>query len=231
MYLFLGHLKASFETFEKITDGGVIRDEISELEEERDSLLEKVDAQGVQRRLEVALSRISGRMLNHLKTLDVEDKYRKIGPRFDIQNLSISILSSSEHWHLLAQVGSASNWVSFHVALVCALQEFFIEQKNPCVPNFVIFDQPSQVYFPKLRKGETLDDDDKQPYEDEDVSAVKMIFNTIEGSVRATDGQWQAIVLDHADSSIYGDLSGVHEVAVWRNGEKLIPETWITSKS
>ncbi|WP_367142734.1 hypothetical protein [Desulfosporosinus sp.] len=33
-------------------------------------------------------------------------------------------------------------------------------------------------------------------------------------------------MLDHADSSIYGDIKGVYEVVEWRNGEKLIPMEW-----
>ena len=37
----------------------------------------------------------------------------------------------------------------------------------------------------------------------------------------------QILVLEHADASIYGDVKGVNEVCVWRNGEKLIPAEWI----
>ena len=37
----------------------------------------------------------------------------------------------------------------------------------------------------------------------------------------------QILVLEHADSSIYGDVQGINEVCVWRDGEKLIPFEWI----
>lgn len=227
MYLFIGHFKASFETFEKLADGGSLQEEIAKLEEERETLLPKVDTQSVKRRLEVATGRIAYKILSHLKSLDVEDKYREIPPRLEIENLSISVLSNDEHWHFLAQVGSASNWVSFHIALMCALQEFFIELPNSSVPSFVIFDQPSQVYFPKLRRGESIDVAGNLLYRDEDVDAVKMIFKTISNSILTSAGKWQGIVLDHADDTIYGDIVGVHEVEVWRGGNKLIPESWI----
>ena len=39
-------------------------------------------------------------------------------------------------------------------------------------------------------------------------------------------GTWQSIILDHAGADIYGKIEGVHEVDVWRNGKKLIPEEW-----
>ena len=227
MFLFLEHLKASMETFESLGDGGEFQEEISPLENEYEALIKIVDRAGVRRRVEAATARISQSMLNHLKTLDVQDKYREIAPKFDVENLSISVLSTDGNWHYLAEVGSASNWVSFHLALFCSLQEYFTERNNSSVPSFVIFDQPSQVYFPKVKRGSEEQDTDPT-YEDEDVHAVKKMFRTVAKSIIAKNGKWQAIILDHADSSIYGEIEGVHEVEVWRDGNKLIPEEWYT---
>ncbi|BBI33595.1 DUF3732 domain-containing protein [Cohnella abietis] len=225
MYLFLGHLKASIETFERLVDGGDLQEEIFTLETEYFELLKKVDQGKVRQRIDNATAIISQGILEHLKTLDVEDKYRKIAPKFSVKDLNISVLSNDDHWHFLAEVGSASNWVSFHIALMCSLQEYFLELEPSCVPSFVIFDQPSQVYFPKLKKFDPNLEYDAE-YDDEDVSAVKSMFKTIAKSVVAKKGAWQCIILDHADSDIYGDIDGVHEVVEWRNGKKLIPEEW-----
>lgn len=225
MFLFIGHLKASTETFESLVDGGEYQIEIDTLQTEYDRLLKITDAAGVLRRVNAATLKISQGILNHLKTLDVEDKYRMIAPRFDVKDLNISVLSNDDNWHFLAEVGSASNWVSFHIGLMCSMQEYFLSQLNSCVPSFVIFDQPSQVYFPKLKKsieGEIND----QKYNDEDVEAVKSMFQTIANSINSTNGGWQSIILDHADADVYGDIDGVFEVDVWRNGKKLIPEEW-----
>jgi hypothetical protein len=154
----------------------------------------------------------------------VEDKYRKTAPRFSVKDLNVSVQSNDGHWHFLAEVGSASNWVSFHIALMCSMQEYLIDQPTSSVPNFVIFDQPSQVYFPKIKRGENTDI--KKKYDNEDMEAVKKIFKTISSSIVSEKGAWQSIILDHADSDIYGDIDGVHEVDEWRNGIKLIPEEW-----
>jgi hypothetical protein len=158
--------------------------------------------------------------------LDVEDKYRKTPPEFSVKDLNIRVRSNDGHWHFLSEVGSASNRVSFHVALMCSLHEYFLEQVTSCVPGFVIFDQPSQVYFPKLKRGEELKDNSS--YEDEDVDAVKCIFKALAKSVLTSKGQWQSIVLDHADVGIYGGIQGIHEVEAWRGGVKLIPMEWYT---
>ncbi|MBG6233787.1 FtsZ-binding cell division protein ZapB [Pedobacter sp. CAN_A7] len=231
MFLFLGHLQAHLQFFDKLSDGGEYQDQIKVLEEELKRLNKVVDANGVYNRINGATAKIAAKILSHLKTLDVEDKYKEVAPRFDIKDLNISVLSNDSHWHYLGQVGSASNWVSFHIALMCALQEFFLELRNSSVPSFVIFDQPSQVYFPKLKKapveGEGID---VKFEDDEDVTAVKNIFKTISNSIKtSSNGKWQAIILDHADDIIYGEIDLIHEVDVWRNGKKLIPLEWIES--
>ncbi len=226
MFLFLGHLKASMETFERLTDEGEFQETIDALENEYDNLNKLIDPQGVKQRIDNATTIISQGILNHLITLDVEDKYRKIPPKFSVKDLNISVLSNDGNWHFLSEVGSASNWVSFHLALMCSLQEYFLDRRESCIPSFVIFDQPSQVYFPKVKRGdENIEDDLK--YEQEDVSAVKSMFKTIAKSVLKAEGAWQSIILDHADDSIYGAIDGVHEVEIWRNGKKLIPEEWL----
>lgn len=170
--------------------------------------------------------RISEKILNHLKNLDVEEKYRKVAPKFDVQDLNISVLSSDDNWHYLAEVGSASNWVSFHLALFCALQEYFIEQNMSSVPSFVIFDQPSQFCFPRVNRSNEGQELDPQYEDEEDIVAVKQIFKTISDSIIAKNGAWQGIIFDHADSDIYGKIEGVNEVEVWRDGIKLIPVEW-----
>jgi len=225
MYLFLGHMQASMETFESLVNGGELQTEIALLEKEYSDLLATINERTVAAKIEAATARISQGMLNHLKTLDVESKYREVAPRFDTKDLNISVLSNDNHWHYLGQVGSASNWVSFHLALMCTLQEYFLSQPLSCVPGFVIFDQPSQVYFPKLKRNQALTEIDPQ-FLDEDVEAVKGMFKTIADSIRAKNGKWQSIILDHADDTIYGNIEGVHEVEVWRDGNKLIPEAW-----
>src|SRR5699024_273220 len=169
-------------------------------------------------------------MLVHLQQLDVEEKYRRVPPKFSVKDLHLSVLSDDNHWHFLSEVGSASNWVSFHIALITSLQEYFIELGDSSVPSFVIFDQPSQVYFPQLKLNKNQDEDDPE-FESEDVEAVKKIFRVLSESIKGKDGNWQSIVVDHADSSVYGDIEGVHEVDVWRNGKKLIPENWLEELS
>jgi hypothetical protein len=229
MYFFLGHLKASLETFESLTQNGSFGEKIKTLEAEEKSLQAILDPAGVKRRLEAALGDISQLALARLKTLDVEEKYKKVPPEFSVTDLNLRVRSDDGHWHFLSEVGSASNWLSFHIAFMCALHEYFNgagKATASSVPSFSVFDQPSQVYFPKTIRGVDEDKQDKSLYADEDFVAVVGIFKTLAASVKSQKGKWQCIVLDHARDEIYKGIEGVHEVAEWRGGRKLIPSYW-----
>lgn len=225
MFLFLGQLKTTLEIIESISDSGELKEKIDILNKRKSELLKVTNKNFIQTLVKDKTNNIATKMLSHLKELDVEEKYKEKMPIFSIEDLSIKVMSDDGNWHFLAEVGSASNWVSFHLALFCSLQEFFIESNNSLVPNFVIFDQPSQVYFPKVNNNDDIDSDDIE-YENEDVEAVRSMFKVIADSIKKYEGKWQAIILDHADKSIYGTIDEIHEVDEWRNGKKLIPVEW-----
>ena len=59
----------------------------------------------------------------------------------------------------------------------------------------------------------------------EDIQAVRRIFEALGEQVVAAKGVLQVIVLDHADQEVWGDLPGVTLVEEWR-GKKLVPLDW-----
>jgi hypothetical protein len=225
MFLFLGQLKSTVDLIQRLSSTGGIEDIINGLEERKSQLEKIVSSLRVQNSLDRSLQEIGILTLDRLRSLDVDDEFKKIPPKFSLKELGIQVYGNDNILHLLTEIGSASNWVSFHLAFTCALQEFFNNQTEPVssVPSFVVYDQPSQVYFPRIRKNEDMD----PKYEkDDDEEAVRKMFETIASSVTAMNGKWQAIVLDHARSDVYGGIDNVIQVAEWRNGEKLIPEIW-----
>lgn len=228
MFLFLGQLTSTVELVEKLSGDDGLENVIANLEKRRNELRKIVENSRVEMLQERALGEISMKTLARLQTLDVDENYKKVPPQFSLKELGIEVQGKDGQWHLLGEVGSASNWVSFHLAFTCALQEFFCEQASPVssVPSFMVYDQPSQVYFPRIRKSETEEDNEPTFEKGEDIAAVKSMFQTIVASVNSKSGQWQAIILDHAGSDIYGEIDGVIEVEEWRDGKKLIPSAW-----
>ena len=227
MFLFLGQLTTTIKVIDTFSSDDGWESHIKELENRIATLRKFIAASNTNALTERALNEICQRTLMRLQTLDVDDNYKKVPPRFSLSEFGIEVQSSDGIWHLLGEVGSASNWLSFHIAFTCALQEFFSEQKSffSSVPSFVVYDQPSQVYFPRLSKI-VLPQNDDINFTNEDATAVKNIFKTIADSIVAEHGAWQAIILDHAGSDIYENIPGVEEIEEWRNGKKLIPTEW-----
>ena len=69
--------------------------------------------------------------------------------KLDIKELTVKVGSEAGREHYLWEMGSGANWLSYHVSATIASQRFFLNLKGSSVPNFLIYDQPSQVYFPR----------------------------------------------------------------------------------
>lgn len=122
----------------------------------------------------------------------------------------------------LWETGSGSNWVAFHIGTILGFHFHFIEKNLPIL-NFIIYDQPSQVYFPQ----KILKEEDNV-FEDKDIKQVQKMFKTFEDAVKDANGNLQIIVSDHADETVWGSISDEykHIVANWSNGDALIPKFW-----
>lgn len=97
------------------------------------------------------------------------------------------------------------------------------------MPEFLVYDQPSQVYFPRRlakAKSAPVSGEDLKLL-DEDVDAVKKVFATLAAMTRSFNGELQVIVLDHAGSEVWDGVAGVHLVEEWREGKKLVPIDWL----
>jgi hypothetical protein len=97
------------------------------------------------------------------------------------------------------------------------------------VPNFIILDQPSQVYFPKrlATKESDTDVDYASSMNDEDIIAVHKVFETLSSVVNSSGGMLQILVLDHASENAWGNIEGINLVEEWREGKKLVPLSWL----
>ncbi|PYF99950.1 Protein of unknown function [Georgenia satyanarayanai] len=116
----------------------------------------------------------------------------------------------------LARMGSAENWVGYHLAAHLALHHWFVTKDRP-VPRFLMLDQPTQAFFPE----EVVDATDD---EDADWGAVRRQFELLKDVVTSLGGRFQVIVCDHAN--LADDWFQDAVVDNWRNGVALIPDDW-----
>ena len=169
-----------------------------------------------------AIDRLSGLSSPLLSDLGVESPRDPIKLSTDDLTLKIQRLERDD---LLSEIGSGSNWVGYHLAISLGLQRYFLQLPSSPVPSFLVFDQPSQVFFPKKLAGVAGDVDPK--LDDDDVLRVRMLFEVISKITTEQGHKLQTIILDHAAENVWGDIAGIHLVEEWRGPDKLIPQSWM----
>lgn len=145
--------------------------------------------------------------------------------------MTIKIRTADGRENYLWEIGSASNWLSYHISISLAFQKFFQERKGISIPNILVFDQPSQVYFPRksIQEGSTAEEDALLIL-DEDKNAVKKIFAALSDYVKKAKSELQIIIMEHADEDIWGEFDEITLVERWRGSSKLIPVEWIPTR-
>jgi len=96
------------------------------------------------------------------------------------------------------------------------------QETNDSRQLFILFDQPSQAHYPADRDPEGS----INALGDEDQRAVRLLFKLISDAANELAPELQVIVMDHAD--LKQDWFQDAVVERWRNGAKLIPESWQT---
>lgn len=222
---YLGGLDRALEMHGALADGGALSEEVAALRTRQSELQKLVSQAGIESRVRRALDRIGNYASRLLPGLDAERPDDPV--ELSITDLMIKVRGEQRDDYLW-EIGSGANWLSYHVAVSLALQQFFIASAPNPVPSFLVYDQPSQVYFPRrLARNRSDTEDDDPKFLDEDIAAVRKVFATLADTVSALNGELQVIVLDHAGPEVWGNSSGVRLVEEWRDGTKLVPLEWI----
>lgn len=225
---FVGNLESALDLHRRLGSDSELVEEVvrlRELVQRLEAELREQDVEARKRRALHAISNNAGRLLPHL---DVESPNDPIS--LEINDLTIKV-RGLERDDYLSEIGSGSNWLSYHLAVLLALHQFFLSQRRGPVPAFLVLDQPSQVYFPKRimarPEDEEVEEVEEPQLRDEDVDAVRQAFEVMGRVALDAKGGLQLIVLDHASRDVWGDIDGVVGLPEWRNGVKLVPMAWL----
>lgn len=219
---FLGRLQEALRLYEAADTSSALGEEIAALKMQVEALTRLVSEHEIGRKLENALNTIQEISSRLIPQLDGEWPDAPI--RLVIQDLTVKVIRGTRD-DFLWEIGSGANWLAYHVALTLALQRYFLRLPHHPVPGLLIYDQPSQVYFPARRTESSSADEPEPEWKNEDVVAVRKVFALFDHVISRTDGRMQIIVLDHADEEVWGDLANVLLVDVWR-GRGLVPSAW-----
>ena len=223
MSRFLGKLENAVQTYKRIGKDSKLQEEITKLEEEVYILRKNVNQNEINRRIENALEKIQAIAEKLIPMFDIERPNDKI--QFLIKDLTIKVKNQNGRDDYLWEIGSASNWLAYHISVLLAFQEYYQKKNGVKVPNFLVIDQPSQVYFPQKLAGNNSDE-----YEiknDEDKEAVKKIFLAMSNFLKQSNCNVQIIVTEHAEKEVWDGIDNVKLIERWRDGEKLVPLDWL----
>jgi hypothetical protein len=222
---FIGNLENALKLHERLGEDAELRTEVAQLRERMQQLQDELSRENVEDRKRRALRVVNNNAARLVPHLDCERPDDPIS--LEINDLTIKVTGTTRDDYL-SEIGSGSNWLSYHVAMMLALQQFFLTLDHRPVPSFLVMDQPSQVYFPKklvVREGEDLEE---PRLKDEDIVAVQKVFKVMGDVVGAAKGRLQVIVLDHAPREVWGSIPNLVAFEEWRDGVKLVPTEWIS---
>jgi hypothetical protein len=142
--------------------------------------------------------------------------YAEGAVRIDWAKLTV-VADRAEGRTPLNKMGGGKNWVGYHLISYLALHKHFIENKLP-VPSFVVFDQPTQAFYPPSAVGP------ERKIQDSDRASVGLMFALLREVAAQLAPRLQIIVMDHENP----DRPGLPAVVVeeWREGRKLVPADW-----
>jgi Protein of unknown function (DUF3732) len=228
---FLGRVEQALQMYDRFDQSSGLREEIADLRTQITNLQKTIAEGDIRRSVDNAIDQLQNTTGRMIPQMDAEWADAPI--RLVISELTVKVIRGSRDDYLW-EIGSGANWLAYHIALTVALQKFFLLDVNHAVPGFLVFDQPSQVYFPKRPSKNDNEGDEgdllKSELRDEDIAAVRKVFAVLGEEVHSAEGRLQVIVLDHADEGVWGGLDNVVLTEEWR-GIKLVPESWVQRPS
>lgn len=218
---YLGRLEQAISLYERTGEDAELTAEIEELKKQITEIRGRISEHQIQARIKNALASVETIAGQILPTLDAE--WPDAAINFLLADLTIKVVQGTRDDYLW-EIGSGANWLAYHVSITLAFQRFFLQTPAHPVPNFLVYDQPSQVYFPQSPRDDDVSDAD---WRDEDIVAVRKVFSAVSLETQKAKGNLQVILLDHADDKVWGDIENVILIEEWRDEKKLVPVEWL----
>jgi hypothetical protein len=221
---FIGNVENALQLHRRLGEDGQLKSEVSELSELCRVLQEELRAQNLEDRKRRALRSVNANAARLMPLLDTERPQDAVSLEIDDLTVKVSGTSRDDY---LSEIGSGSNWLSYHIAVILSLHQYFLTLGHSAVPGFFVMDQPSQVYFPRKLVVRENEIPEETPLQDEDIEAVRKAFTVMAQVVGSAAGRLQAIVLDHAPREVWSNIPNVVSFEEWRDGKKLVPVEWL----
>ncbi|WP_316812574.1 DUF3732 domain-containing protein [Pedobacter heparinus] len=223
IYRFVGNLEKELTSYHSFSNDTITEVEIAKLEARKQVIYKQINQDVIENKVKKAKRKITDAISFYANIFKAENHTELI--QFNEKDLTLTFLSDSGRTDALYEIGSGSNYMAYHVSTILAFHEFFLTKINHPCPNFIFFDQPTQVYFPEKN-------DNERTEKNEDEIRVNRIFEALNKAIVRTKNNLQVIVLEHVGEYAWQGLENVIKVKRWRDDEEdnddraLIPNSW-----
>ena len=219
----VGGIENYLNSLELVDDGAALKQRIEKGRKVIADLEEDLSDTDVTNVVESNLSIVSGYMTPWAKELQM--LYAGFPHRLDYRRLTV--VADQGRGIVMEKMGGGSNALGCHLICLVALHRFFIKYKRP-VPGVLVFDQPSQIYFPSeesyrvgldgtIRDMRTAGGDE---------AAVQRLFEYLFKRVKELTPDLQIIVTEHANLDT-PDYQRALVEKPWVGERGLIPADWL----
>lgn len=213
---YLGRLSDFLEIFEPDDEDSGLKAQIEDLRRKIEAVRNRLNSDEIASRMETILTFISQKMTEYSGRLELEHSGSSL--RLDLGRLTV-VANTEDGPFPLSRIGSGENWVGYHVVTHLALH-WWLRRKHRPVPAFLVFDQPTQAYYPPDSIEGGLD----QIALDADRRAVLALFTLMHEACGDIEMPFQLIVLDHAHLRERWFEDAI--VEEWRGENALVPHDW-----
>ena len=170
----------------------------------------------VETRLKSSLDEISLRSLEIARGIGIDESFKFANLEFDPDKLDF-LVHEGDFSKYLKNRKSTANHVAFHVALTAALQELCASSDVAFLPDFTVYDQPTQGRS-GFSGGANIGE-----------KCFINIARELSRSVKKSGGAWQPILIDSWNSETLDKLGDVdfHRVADLDATSGLVPAEWM----
>lgn len=190
---------------------------MSDLHASIDDIEQRLDPDAEREQVVSRLNVIGDDMTSWAEQLALEHTGGRV--RLDAYDLTV-VADTTDGPIPLGRMGSAGNWVGYHLVTHLALHRWFVDKERP-VPRLLMIDQPTQAFYPP-----DVDEVAVEDMDDADRQAVTSMFRLLNEVAQQLAPNLQIIVMDHANL----EEGWFQETIVeeWRRGTKLVPEPWLS---
>ncbi|MEA4821520.1 MAG: DUF3732 domain-containing protein [Erysipelotrichales bacterium] len=227
VFSFIGELKSYLEVYNIVFEESNIENEIKKLEDRIELENKKIDKKLYKEKFDNIVNYMNASLEHLLESLNVEYKADQV--KFDLNDISFSF-SLTKSGVNLTKIGSGANTVEYHIAMGLLIHSYIQNKvQEKCTFDFIVFDQPSEAYFPTEEENQEKILFKKKP---NDILQLKKIYKTIAYYQKNYCKNMQIIILEHAGSECWLDSQGNYytqniKFIDWKkDNEKLVPQNW-----